>query len=375
MQFYRSFAHGWPAMLVLAVYSALAVLGCQESPKIVSYVSPPDANLEAGPAAESPTARTLAAAVYRPDATWFFKLMGEPEAVAKQQKAFDALLATLKINGANIEWKLPEGWTETKGQGLRFATIKPSTDSGLEIAVNRFEGVAGSLLANVNRWRGELGLEDLKEVDLAKAVTDQKVGELTIQSVDLTGKRKARQGMGGMGIPGMGTGGMPGMPPAMGRNPPPVGQPGQVTSGAKEASDKLAFKLPKGWRESDKTVMFASKVLEVDGAPTVKVTISPLKPDGNSVADNVNRWRGQLALTPENPSTLEQNLTKEKTANGGEALLVDISGKGPMGPQRLLGAIAKRPEALWFVKLTGDPSEVAKVRDGFTEFVRTLKFD
>jgi hypothetical protein len=93
------------------------------------------------------------------------------------------------------------------------------------------------------------------------------------------------------------------------------------------------------------------------------------------VADNVNRWRGQLALTPENPSTLEQTLTKEKTANGGEALLVDISGKGPMGPQRLLGAIAKRPEALWFVKLTGDPSEVAKVRDGFTEFVRTLKFD
>ena len=207
MQFYRSFAHGWPTMPVLAVYSALAVLGCQESPKIVSYVSPPDANLEAGPAAESPPARTLAAAVYRPDATWFFKLMGEPEAVAKQQKAFDALLATLKISGANLEWKLPEGWTETKGQGLRFATIKPSTDSGLEIAVNRFEGVAGSLLANVNRWRGELGLEDLKEVDLAKAVTDQKVGELTIQSVDLTGKRKARQGMGGMGIPGMGTGG------------------------------------------------------------------------------------------------------------------------------------------------------------------------
>ena len=121
--------------------------------------------------------------------------------------------------------------------------------------------------------------------------------------------------------------------------------------------------------------MFAAKVLEVEGTPSVKVTLSPLKPEGNSIADNVNRWRAQMALTPEDPASLEKSLSKDKTAGGEDALLVDISGKGPTGPQRLLGAIIRRPEALWFVKLTGEPSEVAKVRDGFSELVRTLKFN
>lgn len=352
------------AMLLLAAFCA----GCQEKAKIVSYVSSPDANLESGPAPEPTPARTLAAAVYRPDATWFFKLMGEPEAVAAQQKAFDSLLATLKVSGTNLEWKLPEGWTETKGQGLRFATLKPPGETGLEVAINRFEGVAGSLLANVNRWRGELSLEDLKEAELPKVTTERKVNDLNVQVVDLTGKRKPRQGMNGMGM-----GGMPGMPP-IARSQQPIGQPGQVTSGAKDAAEKLAYKLPAGWRESEKKVMFAAKVLEVEGASSVKVTISPLKPDGNSVADNVNRWRAQLALTPEEPAALEKSLAREKTAAGEEALLVDLNGKGQTGPQRLLGAIIRRPEALWFVKLTGDPAEVAKVRDGFSDLVRSLNF-
>ncbi len=367
MRFFSRFLHGWSAMPVAAFFVSAVGTGCQEKAKISSYINAPDANLEAGPAAEPTPARTLAAAVYRPDATWFFKLMGDPEAVEAQKKAFDDLVSTLKANGANLEWKLPSGWTETKGQGLRYATFKLPGDSGLEVAVNRFEGVAGSLLANVNRWRGELSLEDLKEAELPQAVSDRKVNELTVHVVNLAGKRKPRQGMGGMG-------GMSGMPP-MARNQQPVGQPGQVTSGAKDAAEKLAYKLPGGWRESDKKVMFAARVLEVDGAPSVKVTLSPLKPEGNSVADNVNRWRGQMALTPEDPTTLEKGLAREKIAGGEEALLVDISGKGPTGPQRLLGAIVRRPEALWFVKLTGDPSEVAKVRDGFSELIRTLKFN
>lgn len=361
------FLHDCSAMPAMALITLGFGAGCQENVKISAYISPPDANLEAGPAAESTPARTLAAAVYRPDSTWFFKMMGDPEVVATQQEAFNSLITSLKPSGANLEWKVPEGWTETKGQGLRFATLKPSGANGVEVAVNRFEGVAGSLLANVNRWRGELSLEDLKETDLPQAVSDRKVNDLTVHVVNLVGKRKPRQGMGGMGS-------MPGVPP-MARNQPPLGQPGQVTSGAKDAAEKLAYKLPAGWRDSDKKVMFAAKVIEVDGAPSVKVTLSPLKPEGNSVGDNVNRWRAQMSLTPEDPATLEKSLSREKTAGGEEALLVDISGKGTAGPQRLLGAIVRRPEALWFVKLTGEPTEVAKVRDGFSELVRTLKFN
>ena len=109
----------------------------------------------------------------------------------------------------------------------------------------------------------------------------------------------------------------------------------------------------------------------------MRVTLSPLKPEGNSVPDNVNRWRSQMGLAPEEAGALEKGLAKIKLESGAEeALLVDITGKGPMGgEQRLLGAIIRRADALWFVKLTGEPTEVAGVREGFDNLVRSLKFE
>lgn len=361
---FNRFPHGGRAVPSLAVTLLIGLAGCQEKPKITAYTAPPDANLDTGPEVEGPPTRTLAAAVYLPEAAWFFKMMGEIEDVGSQQKEFGTLLDSLKPKGSDLEWKSPEGWAESKGTGFRIATLKPPGGLKPEIAITRLEGSGGTPLANVNRWRGELSLPDLKEKDLAAAVTEKKVNGLTIQVVDMTGKKKARSAMGGMG----------GQPP-MARNTPPVPQPGQVTSGAKEAANKLTYSLPSGWKESDKKVMFAAKVLEVSDSPSIRITLSPLKPDGNSVGDNVNRWRAQLGLAPEDSKTLEKTLAREKIADGEEAMMVDLAGKGPMGPQRLLGAIIRKPDALWFVKLTGDPAEATKAQAGFVELVRSLKFN
>ena len=371
MQLPRQIFYSWRTLAIPALL--LAPWGCQEQPRVSEYVVAPDANMTSGSTsggsnADATPARTLAAAIYRPDATWFFKLMGNPEAVAGQQKNFETLLGSLGVDGKSGElaWKLPEGWTETKGQGLRFATLKPPGEPGLEVAVNRFEGVAGSLLANVNRWRGELGLADLKEDELKPVVTERKVGDLTVQAVDLAGTRKPRQAMAGM----------PGATPPMARARP-TGNAAAAISGARDAAGKLSYKLPPGWRDSEKKVMFAARVIEVASAPGVRVTLSPLKPEGNSVPDNVNRWRSQMGLAPEEAGALEKGLAKIKLESGAEeALLVDITGKGPMGgEQRLLGAIIRRADALWFVKLTGEPTEVAGVREGFDNLVRSLKFE
>ncbi|BDU75491.1 hypothetical protein [Mesoterricola sediminis] len=68
-----------------------------------------------------------------------------------------------------LKWALPKGWTETGGGGMRFATLNPPGPGKIEVSVVNLPGMAGGELANVNRWRGQIGLEPLDEKALAGA--------------------------------------------------------------------------------------------------------------------------------------------------------------------------------------------------------------
>jgi hypothetical protein len=46
-----------------------------------------------------PKARTLAVIVPRTDATWFFKMMGDPQVVADEKKAFEKFVQSVKFTG------------------------------------------------------------------------------------------------------------------------------------------------------------------------------------------------------------------------------------------------------------------------------------
>ncbi|MEI7704641.1 MAG: hypothetical protein WCK73_08570 [Deltaproteobacteria bacterium] len=70
-----------------------------------------------------------------------------------------------------LQWTLPKGWTEERSQGgMRYATIRPTpTGKGkVEVSVTVFPGPAGGELANVNRWRNQIGLPPVDEGALAK---------------------------------------------------------------------------------------------------------------------------------------------------------------------------------------------------------------
>lgn len=65
-------------------------------------------------------------------------------------------------------WAVPEGWAfdETPRQ-MRIATYMAPTDSGQqEVAVTRFPGRVGGELANINRWRGQMGLAPITQGEL-----------------------------------------------------------------------------------------------------------------------------------------------------------------------------------------------------------------
>ena len=59
---------------------------------------------------------------------------------------------------STLTWTLPKGWTETRAEGVRYATLKPAAPGKVDVSVVVLPGPAGGELANVNRWRGQIGL-------------------------------------------------------------------------------------------------------------------------------------------------------------------------------------------------------------------------
>ncbi len=88
----------------------------------------------------------------------------------------------------DLAWTLPAGWTEAPGSGMRVATVTVvGTGGKAELSVIALPGSAGGTLANVNRWRGQIGLDEIGEAELAKTATRvaSPAGEVVI--VEFTG--------------------------------------------------------------------------------------------------------------------------------------------------------------------------------------------
>jgi hypothetical protein len=66
-------------------------------------------------------------------------------------------------------WTVPAAWKPVDEQRpMRLATYAAETELGVvEVAISRFPGDVGGMLANVNRWRGQVGLPPAEEADLA----------------------------------------------------------------------------------------------------------------------------------------------------------------------------------------------------------------
>jgi hypothetical protein len=73
---------------------------------------------------------------------------------------------------------------------MRIGSFTVSGDAGAaDISIIAFPGEAGGLLANINRWRGQLGLAPLADGDLAGATTAlDGAGGLHFTVVDLSGQ-------------------------------------------------------------------------------------------------------------------------------------------------------------------------------------------
>jgi len=97
---------------------------------------------------------------------------------------------------AALKWTAPKGWTETQGSGMRFATLTPPAAGAgkAEVSVVVLPGAAGGELANVNRWRGQIGLPPLDDAALAaaRAAVKAKAGTVAVYDFTSLGEVKSR---------------------------------------------------------------------------------------------------------------------------------------------------------------------------------------
>jgi hypothetical protein len=93
-----------------------------------------------------------------------------------------------------LKWTLPKGWTETPGSGMRFATLNPPGPGKVELSVVVLPGAAGGEPANVNRWRGQIGLPPLDETAIAavRKAVKSKAGEVAVYDFTSEGQAKSR---------------------------------------------------------------------------------------------------------------------------------------------------------------------------------------
>lgn len=69
-------------------------------------------------------------------------------------------------------WHAPDGWVFDPGpRPMRVATYMIPDEAGdIELAITRFPGRVGGELANINRWRGQMGLALVSDSELETVI-------------------------------------------------------------------------------------------------------------------------------------------------------------------------------------------------------------
>jgi hypothetical protein len=142
--------------------------------------------------AAQPGWKLLGAVLLRADSAVFVKLTGPAEVVDSEREGFLTFCASLRESasaggtgggvaaggasaagpgpGAGAEstgpfdWQVPEGWSVGEPRPMRLVSFDIGEDS--ECYVTLLAGDGGGLVANVDRWRRELGLEPSAPEDL-----------------------------------------------------------------------------------------------------------------------------------------------------------------------------------------------------------------
>ena len=320
---------------------------------------------------------------------------------------------TAPTGGRQLKWKTPAGWQEVPPGTMRVASFKVAgADSKqADVSVIPLPGGAGSDFSNVNRWRGQVGLAPITEVELPNltqlievagqpAALYEQAGDsvrilAAIQRRDdtawffkMTGDSQLVAQVkptfveflksiefveGSTSSAPAAPSGLPDGHPDLSAMPPAAAVPAPVASAT---AGQPNWTVPAGWLEVSGGQFLVAKftIASADHAQAA-VNISASAGNGGGLAANVNRWRKQLGLNELAGDELTQAVQSIATA-AGPASLVEMAGTDARTsqPAALVGIMVLQPSQVWFYKLMGDAKVVAAQKETFIQFVRGVKY-
>lgn len=340
-----------------------------------------------------------------------YRIPKEDDAPVAQAPAGQPGMADMPVaraEGGDLTWTVPAKWQSKPGSGMRKATLVVA--EGAELAVTAFPGDVGGELANLNRWRGQVGLAPVGSAEQASSITRLTAGNLQIAVVDLlgTGGDKPVRMLGAMvpsggatwffklmgpdqvveqakpdflaflqtlkGPSGTVAASQPALPPdhpAIGASAPAASDMAN-TPVIKAAGPGLNWTAPAHWQSKPAAAMRkATYAVPGDAGAVGDLSVTAFPGDVGGELANLNRWRGQLGLAPIGAGDVAGLVTR-LTPHGLNATVVDFSGVTADKPVRMLGAIVPYGGATWFFKLTGPVELVAKEKPAFLEFIQSL---
>ena len=87
------------------------------------------------------------------------------------QKEAAPQVITQKNTSQEVQWITPSHWLTQPTSSMRIGSfIVPFSEGQADLSVIKLGGDAGGMVANVNRWRGQLGLDQHDESEINKYI-------------------------------------------------------------------------------------------------------------------------------------------------------------------------------------------------------------
>ena len=377
------------AVVALIAGSLVTAAGCERQDPVQVYKAPKEAKAQP----------LLASAA------------GSPKSAADEHEFDNAV--------SELAWTAPSEWTDAPLVAFSAATY--AVPGGLSATVSpivRGPGavISGSVLPNVNRWQGQLGLPPSAEAELDNVARHVHVNDLEAMTLDLTGTNGKR--MLAAIVPAAGKvyffklmgdadkvaaqaanfeawvktirpAGAAAQPKAEApKVEPPKAEAPKVEAPKPEApkapaADAVkipgiaAYTLPAGWQvdATPRPMRAATIIVTKDGA-TAQIIVSRLGAGAfGDKLSNLNRWRGQVGLPP--TENADAHPARELKIAQGPVDVLDFEGPAGAERKRQLVAVTKLPDAksTFFFRFLGPHELIGKSSGDFDAFVKSLKIE
>lgn len=422
-------APGSRASILFAAIAVFTQIACEPTPQVRVYeTSKSESTFVSGPLSGSVPDRTapktpksdatagprriLGAIIPADQGCYFLKATDSPERLEPLMADLQAIVENFAIDPQTRRPSnpLPEGWIINPRNDIAIAElISPKATGKIKFTVTALamppsQDWQGYLLSNVNRWRGQLKLQDLTAETLISSLVEVPRTGASIPSYIFDAV-------------GTGTGAMsptppgnlatppsdpetppsdpatppsnPATPPSNPATPPskpvtPAGNPANSTASApldapnpSANRPKLDYKLPEGWSVGQGS-QFRLATLNIDskqGRGEVTVSMATDNPQANAMM-----WFQQLTREPDakklEPMVNTALEVAQKFAVGQkQATLYEIrSSEQSSAPVLIVVSLpTDNPDLHLFIKLIGDNQLASDQKSNLIEFVQSIE--